>query len=147
MGDRTVKQLIIFALAAMVLSAPAAAQDAVLDAALTKPRPDINSLPLSVNATREQLLLGEKVFQGEAANGTCFKCHGRDAKGTTIGNDLTNGSLGWGESFKEIKASILNNMKLAPGQDGDLTPDDVHAVTAYVWALVHHERMDRQSSR
>lgn len=132
---------------ALLLSTPASAQDAVLEAALTKPRPNVNSLPLSVNATREQLLLGEKVFHGEAANGTCFKCHGRDGRGTTIGNDLTNGSLGWGESFKEIKATILNNMKLAPGQDGDLTPEDVHAVTAYVWALVHQERMDRQATR
>ena len=120
---------------------------AAQDLSQGKPRPDINSLPVSVNATREQLLLGDRIFHGEAARGTCFQCHGWDGKGTATGNDLTNGSLNWGESFKEIKATILNNMKLAPGQDGDLTPDDVHAVTAYVWALVHQERMDRQATR
>ena len=38
-------------------------------------------------------------------------------------------------------------MKLAPGQDGDLTPADVDAVTAYVWALVHQERMENQVAR
>lgn len=110
-------------------------------------RPDVSKLAVSANATREQLLLGERIFHGEAANGKCFQCHGHDAKGTTTGNDLTNGALGWGKSFKEIKATILHNMELSPGQDGDLTPDDVHAVVAYVWALVHQERMERQATR
>lgn len=132
-----------FAVVFAALLSPATAEDL----SQGKPRPDVNSLPVSVNATREQLLLGDRIFHGEAARGTCFQCHGWDAKGTATGNDLTNGSLGWGESFSQIKATILNNMKLAPGQDGDLTPDDVHAVTAYVWALVHQERMEKQAAR
>lgn len=111
------------------------------------PRPDVDALPISVNSSREQLLLGDRIFHGEAARGTCFQCHGWDGKGTATGNDLTNGSLNWGESFAQIKATILNNMKLAPGQDGDLTPADVDAVTAYVWALVHQERMEKQVAR
>ena len=110
-------------------------------------RPDVEKLPVSANATREQLLLGDRIFHGEAAKGTCFQCHGWDGKGTATGNDLTNGSLNWGETFPMIKATILNNMKLAPGQDGELTPADVDAVTAYVWALVHQERMERQAGR
>ena len=112
-----------------------------------RPRPDVNELPVSVNATREQLLLGDRIFHGEAARGTCFRCHGSDGKGTALGNDLTNGSLNWGETFAMIKATIEHNMRMAPGQDGDLTPDDVHAVTAYVWALVHQERMRNQAGR
>ena len=36
-----------------------------------------------------------------------------------------------------IKKTIVNNMKPAPGQDGDLTEADVDAATAYVWALDH----------
>jgi len=111
------------------------------------PRPDVERLPVSVNSSRAQLLLGDRIFHGEAARGTCFQCHGWDGKGTATGNDLTNGSLNWGESFSQIKATILNNMKLAPGQDGDLTPADVDAVTAYVWALVHQERMEKQAAR
>ena len=110
-------------------------------------RPDIDSLPVSANASREQLVLGDKIFHGEAARGTCFQCHGWDGKGTARGNDLTNGSLNWGETFAMIRKTILNNMKLAPGQDGDLTLADGDSVTAYVWALVHRERMERQSSR
>lgn len=134
---------IVYVALAILAAAPAHA----LEAAQGKPRPDVDALPVSVNASREQLLLGDRIFHGEAARGTCFQCHGWDGKGTATGNDLTNGSLNWGESFREIKATILNNMKLAPGQDGDLTPDDVHAVTAYVWALVHQERMDKQARR
>ncbi|HMN72369.1 MAG TPA: c-type cytochrome [Rhodoblastus sp.] len=128
-------------MASLLALAPAA------QAAERPPRPDVDALPVSANATRAQLLLGDRIFHGEAARGTCFQCHGWDGKGTATGNDLTNGSLNWGESFREIKATILNNMKLAPGQDGDLTPSDVDAVTAYVWALVHQERMDRQAAR
>jgi len=123
-----------------VLTTPAIAME-------RPPRPNVDALPVSVNSTREQLMLGDRIFHGEAARGTCFQCHGWDGKGTATGNDLTNGSLNWGESFAQIKATILNNMKLAPGQDGDLTPADVDAVTAYVWALVHQERMENQVAR
>ncbi|MDE2578605.1 MAG: c-type cytochrome [Hyphomicrobiales bacterium] len=112
-----------------------------------RPRPDVGRLPISANATAEEVALGDRIFHGEAAGGTCFQCHGWDAKGTTNGNDLTVGSLGWGESFSEIKATIKHNMAVAPGQDGDLTPADVHAVTAYVWGLVHQERIARQAQR
>ncbi len=110
-------------------------------------RPDVDQLPVSVNTTGEQRILGDRIFQGEAARGACFKCHGWDGKGTATGNDLTNGSLNWGESFAMIKKTIVNNMKPAPGQDGDLTEADVDAATAYVWALDHRERMERQSRR
>ena len=106
----------------MLLGAILTALAATAQAQERPPRPDVNALPVSANATRGQLLLGDKIFHGEAARGTCFNCHGWDGKGTATGNDLTNGSLNWGESFKEIKATILNNMKLVPGQDGDLTP-------------------------
>jgi hypothetical protein len=31
-------------------------------------------------------------------------------------------------------------MAIAPGRDGDLTPEDVDAVVAYVWAIGHQKR-------
>ena len=109
-------------------------------------RPDVASLPVSVDATREQVVLGDRIFHGEAANGTCFQCHGHDAKGTGNGNDLTVGSLIWGDSLAEIKKTIRNNIALAPGRDGDLTDSDVDAVAAYVWSLVHQDRMQSQNA-
>jgi mono/diheme cytochrome c family protein len=87
-----------------------------------------------------------RIFHGEAANGTCYQCHGQDAKGTGNGNDFTVGSLVWGDSLAEIKKTIRNNIALAPGRDGDLSDSDVDAVAAYVWSLVHKDRLQSQSA-
>ena len=108
-------------------------------------RPEVSTLPVSVNATREQVILGDRIFHGEAANGKCHMCHGWDAKGTENGNDLTVGSLIWGDSLKMIKATLRHNISIAPGRDGDLTESDVDAVAAYVWSLVHQDRFRGQS--
>ena len=76
------------------------------------------------------------MFHGEAANGQCNICHGIDGKGTPNGNDLTAGMFVWSDgSVKELKRTILHNMAVAAGMDGDLKPEDVDAVAAYVWAI------------
>ena len=104
-------------------------------------RPPLGALHAPPNATWEQVVLGDRIFHGEAANGQCSVCHGDDAKGGANGNDLTLGMVIWGDgSFHDIKANILHNMSVAPGRDGDLTPSDVDAVAAYVWALGHQRR-------
>ncbi len=103
-------------------------------------RPDANLLPVPLGATRADVLLGDRIFHGEAAGGRCSICHGIDAKGTENGNDLTVGSWVWGDgSRKALKATIMNNMKIAPGMDGELTPADVDAVVVYVWSLGHQK--------
>jgi mono/diheme cytochrome c family protein len=103
-------------------------------------RPDASALPVPPGGTREQVLLGDKIFHGEAAGGKCVECHGADAKGTADGNDLTLGMWIWGDgSLTAIKNTIGHNMKMAPGMDGNLTPADVDAVVAYVWALGHQK--------
>lgn len=109
-------------------------------------RPEVSTLPVSVDATREQVILGDRIFHGEAANGKCYACHGSDAKGTGNGNDLTVGSLIWGDSLKMIKATLRHNISIAPGRDGDLTESDVDAVAAYVWSLVHQDKLRSQSA-
>lgn len=59
-------------------------------------------------------------------------------QGTPNGNDLTAGMFVWSDgSVKELKRTVLHNMSVAPRMDGDLTPDDVDAVSAYVWAISH----------
>jgi hypothetical protein len=45
-----------------------------------KIRPDAGPLPVPLGFTREQILLGDRVFHGEAADGQCSQCHGWDAK-------------------------------------------------------------------
>jgi mono/diheme cytochrome c family protein len=65
-------------------------------------------------------------------------CHALDGKGTANGNDLTAGMFVWSDgSVGQLKRTILHNMAVAPGRDGDLTPADVEAVSAYVWAISH----------
>jgi len=96
------------------------------------------TLPVPTGYTREHILHGDRVFHGEAANGQCSVCHGIDGKGTPNGNDLTAGMFVWSDgSVKELKRTILHNMAVAPGMDGDLKPEDVDAVAAYVWAISH----------
>ena len=103
-------------------------------------RPPVDSLPVPAGFSRDQILHGDRVFHGEAANGQCSVCHGVDGKGTTNGNDLTAGMFIWSDgSVKELKRSILHNMAVAPGQDGDLEPADVDGVAAYVWSISRQE--------
>jgi mono/diheme cytochrome c family protein len=101
-------------------------------------RPSADTLPVPTGFSREQLQHGDRVFHGEVANGRCSICHGKDGKGTPNGNDLTVGMFVWSDgSVKELKRTILHNMAVAPGMDGDLKPEDVDAVSAYVWAISH----------
>lgn len=119
------------ALAALCVGGVAASQ-----AQTQNSRPSLANLRVPLGYTREQVLHGEKVFHGEAAGGKCSECHGADAKGTANGNDLTSGLFGWSDgSVRGLKASVQHNMKIAPGMDGNLKPDDVDAVVAYVWAI------------
>ena len=101
-------------------------------------RPAADTLPVPAGFSREQVLHGDRVFHGEAANGQCSVCHATDGKGTPNGNDLTAGMFVWSDgSVRELKRTILHNMKVAPGVDGDLEPADVDAVSVYVWAISH----------
>jgi mono/diheme cytochrome c family protein len=103
-------------------------------------RPPADALPVPAGFNRDQVVHGDRVFHGEAANGQCGVCHGVDGKGTANGNDLTAGMFIWSDgSVKELKRSILHNMAVAPGRDGDLEPADVDAVAAYVWAISRQE--------
>lgn len=103
-------------------------------------RPPADALPVPAGFNRDQVVHGDRVFHGEAANGQCSVCHGVDGKGTANGNDLTAGMFIWSDgSVKELKRSILHNMAVAPGRDGDLELADVDAVAAYVWAISRQE--------
>ena len=45
-------------------------------------RTALASLPVPAGATKEQVALGDRIFHGEAADGTCTGCHGSDANGS-----------------------------------------------------------------
>jgi glucose/arabinose dehydrogenase/mono/diheme cytochrome c family protein len=107
---------------------------------------EVNSLPLPVGASREQMLLGSRIFWGEASGGTCSGCHGSDGKGSTVGPNLTGGQWLWGDgSWQAIAATIDKGVVSPKHADGAMPPRggaplsdaDVKAVAAFVWGISH----------
>ena len=118
--------------------------DAPFAATRAQARPPIATLPVPAGYTRAQIELGDRIFHGEASGGTCAGCHGIDARGTGVGNDLSVGMFLWSDgSVKQLARTIRHNMKTVPGQDGKLTDDDVVAVSVYIWALDHEPLTQR----
>ena len=105
-----------------------------------------SSLPVPPGATAGQVALGDRIFHGEVASAPCVGCHGTDAKGSPQGPDLTNGKWIWGDGSLASIARIIKDGIPHPKQYGapmppmggaDLTPDQISAVTDYIWALNH----------
>ena len=90
--------------------------------------------------------LGGQIFHGKAAGGTCFTCHGQDAKGTTLAPDLTDNQWLNTDGSQQGIAQIVTNGVPQPKQHqagmppmggAKLTPDQIQAVAAYVYSLSH----------
>jgi glucose/arabinose dehydrogenase len=103
-------------------------------------------LPTPPGATAEQVALGERIFHGQVDGGTCEGCHGSNAKGTPQGPDLTSGTWLWGDgSLQALTRTITQGVPtpkkytgaMPPLGGAQLSPSDVAALAAYVWALGH----------
>lgn len=97
-------------------------------------------------ASAQQVALGDSIFHGQVAGGTCTACHGQDAKGTVIAPDLTDGQWLNGDGSYEFIVNTVTNGVPAPKQHpapmppkggAALTDDQVKAVAAYVYSLSH----------
>ena len=100
---------------------------------------------LPEGVTQEMVAEGQTLFTGM---GTCTICHGPDAKGTTLGPDLTDDQ--WlnttGRNYDEIVAVVMNGVPtpkqypgpMMPRAATSMTDDQVRAVAAYVYTLSHH---------
>jgi glucose/arabinose dehydrogenase len=93
-----------------------------------------------------QLAWGDKIYHGKARGGACAGCHGSDGKGSDVGADLTAGKWLWGDgslasltkTIAEGVASPKQHMGAMPPMGGSpLSPSDLQAVSAYVWAIGH----------
>jgi glucose/arabinose dehydrogenase len=105
---------------------------------------DAATLPLPPGASHEQVVRGGQIFRGSVAGGTCSGCHGSDARGSTVGPDLTSGHWQWSDgSPSGIAATIRKGVPVPKHADGampprggaPLTDADVNAVAAFVWAI------------
>ncbi len=98
-------------------------------------------------ATAEMVALGDQIYHGKVANGTCTACHGATGAGSPLGPDMTKNTWLWSDgSLAGISKTIMEGVKAPkqyrapmPAMGGtQLTPAQVEAVAAYVWSLSHH---------
>jgi glucose/arabinose dehydrogenase/mono/diheme cytochrome c family protein len=97
-------------------------------------------------ATQEMLALGDRIYHGQVGGAACTGCHGAGGAGTTLGPNLTDAQWLWGDgSYRAIAKTIAAGVPepkqyrapMPPMGGAELTPDQVSAVAAYVWALSH----------
>ncbi len=90
------------------------------------------------------IALGDSVFHGQAGGGTCYVCHGQDAKGSGVGPNLTDNEwLNTDGTLEGITKTIQSGVptpKQAPAPmppmgGASLSPDQVKAAAAYVHSL------------
>ncbi len=112
----------------------------------TNPDVSASALPVPPGASQAMVALGDRIYHGQAAGGTCTACHGANGTGTPLGPDLTKKKWLWSDgSWKGITKSITQGVSRPkqyrspmPAMGGSqLTPDQASAVGAYVWALSH----------
>jgi mono/diheme cytochrome c family protein len=101
-------------------------------------------LPVPPGVTAAQVALGSRIYHGQVADGTCAGCHGTNGKGSSQGPDLTSGRWLWGDgSLNAIARTITDGVPkpkeytgaMPPMGGAQLSPSELEAVAAYVWAL------------
>jgi glucose/arabinose dehydrogenase/mono/diheme cytochrome c family protein len=98
------------------------------------------SLPVPPSASKDEVELGDRIFHGEAADGTCSGCHGSDARGGPQAPSLVKGHWLIGDgSLNSIKEIIADGVprRMPPKGGAPLSDSDVAAVSAYVWSISH----------
>ena len=114
--------------------------DAVPQAANAK-----HSLPVPPGVTKETVALGGDLYRSLGAVPTmCTACHGSAATGSPLGPDLTDDQWLWSDgSVAGIAKSISDGVQqpkdfrnpMPPMGGSQLTPEQVNAMAAYLWAL------------
>lgn len=99
----------------------------------------------TADPTNPQLIaLGNSIFHGQAAGGTCITCHGQNGAGGQLGPNLTDAEWLHGDgSYDFLVTTITNGVAtpkhfpamMPPMGGAPLTPDQVRAVAAYVYSL------------
>lgn len=97
--------------------------------------------------TPAMIALGDSIFHGLVALGPCQSCHGEDATGPTgIAPNLTdtewlNSDGSWEGIYNTVMTGVMAPKQfpgvMLPMGGANLTPDQVRAVSAYVYNLSH----------
>jgi glucose/arabinose dehydrogenase len=128
--------------------APVAAASAPAGPSASASAPTV-ALPVAPGATAAQLTLGDSIFHGQVANAACTGCHGSDGKGSAIGADLTAGTWLWSDGSVAGLSKTISEGVAKPKRHGGamppmggtpLKPDELKAVSVYVWGLGHRSK-------
>lgn len=104
------------------------------------------NLPVPEGATAAMVALGDRIYHGQVGGAACAGCHGEHARGSPLGPDLTSKKWMWSDgSYAGIKKTIREGVPqpkvyrspMPPMGGAQLTPEQLSALAAYVWALSH----------
>jgi glucose/arabinose dehydrogenase/mono/diheme cytochrome c family protein len=104
------------------------------------------NLPVPAGATRAMVALGDRIYHGQVGGATCTGCHGENGEGSPLGPKLSVHKWLWSDGsyagiLKTIKEGVPRpknyRSPMPPMGGAQLTPDDLAALAAYVWALSH----------
>jgi mono/diheme cytochrome c family protein len=118
----------------------------------THPDAGVAALPVPQGATREMVALGQRIYRGQVGGAACTGCHGENGEGTPLGPDLTGKKWLWSDgSYAGIKKTITAGVSqpkqyrspMPPMGGAQLTPEQVSALAAYVWAISHTASTNR----
>ena len=139
--------------AAQTAAKPAAPTPAAPKPAAPAPKPAQEPKPAAAAApapggaqSPQQVALGDSIFHGQVAGGTCTACHGQDAKGTAVAPNLTDSEwLNGDGSYDFIVQTITTGVPkpkqhpapMPPKGGAMLTDEQVKAAAAYVYSLSH----------
>jgi mono/diheme cytochrome c family protein len=111
-----------------------------------------SNLPVPEGATREMVVLGERVYRGQVGGAACTGCHGGSGEGSPLGPPLTGKKWLWSDgSYAGIAKTITDGVSqpkqyrspMPPMGGAQLTPDQVSALAAYVWGVGHRTSPNR----
>jgi mono/diheme cytochrome c family protein len=110
-------------------------------------RADTTGQPAAGGAqSPQQIALGDSLFHGQVAGGTCTACHGQDAQGTAVAPNLTDSEWLNGDGSYDFIVQIITNGVPTPKQHpapmppkggAMLSDEQVKAAAAYVSSLSH----------
>ena len=100
-------------------------------------------------ATEIMVAVGDSIFHGQIAGGTCYTCHSADAKGTPLAPPLISHKWLTGDgSYAFIQKRVTEGFPnptppypgpLMPMGSTPMSPAQIKAVAAYVYAISHSQ--------
>ena len=113
------------------------------------------ALPIPPGATHAMVELGDRIYHGQVGGAACMGCHGDRGQGSPLGPELTGKKWLWSDGSWEGIAKIITDGVSQPKQyrspmppmgGAQLTPEQVKAVAAYVWAISHLAKSNSRSA-